>query len=551
MPGGMRQDKNVYRKNFSLIIAFLILISVTFIIALFISYNLTEKYVENEFSSKNSDVLDQTTRPYNDFFSNTIPEITFYAGFLDSTSAAKYSDSVFKTFRFVKHTTFYAIDIAAPTQTDPGDLDVRVKAIYEFSPENGHVVGSRKTTATDFSDFEMMAARLKTYVADADTAREPTQDQKFKTFYDIEAEKIIYLNIPRREDIKHYRELLKNIHSNAVYGQNMMTFTLDKSGLTVKNTHPELYKNVSIRPVVYDPIENDNTNIVAESPFPGAFSNYKLYFTSPQDYLDAEVNRRFMPIGAMVLLIYVFLIVIGWLIYRNMNVNMRLFKLQYDFINNFTHEFKTPVSVIKIAGSNLRSDAELSDRQRRHYGKILDEEADRLNDLMNTLLSFTQLENNAIRAKKEEILIENFIKGYIDTFMIKYPDFKINYSIQGAVKFYTDPVLLGSLFQNLMENAYKYSNPRRRELAIMVRKEKKDIIFSFADKGIGIAKDEITHIFKKFYKVENQYNQQGSAGLGLAFCKELVNFMNGSITVNSKINVGSEFIITLPYEEAE
>jgi two-component system phosphate regulon sensor histidine kinase PhoR len=107
------------------------------------------------------------------------------------------------------------------------------------------------------------------------------------------------------------------------------------------------------------------------------------------------------------------------------------------------------------------------------------------------------------------------------------------------------------LFQNLMENAYKYSNPKRRELSINVKKGKKGIIFSFADKGIGIAKDEITHIFKKFYKVENQYNQQGSAGLGLAFCKELVNFMEGDITVNSKINEGSEFIITLPYEAAE
>ena len=66
-----------------------------------------------------------------------------------------------------------------------------------------------------------------------------------------------------------------------------------------------------------------------------------------------------MPIGGMVLLIYFFLVLIGWLIYRNLNVNLKLFKLQYDFINNFTHEFKTPVSVIKIAGSNLRGEANL------------------------------------------------------------------------------------------------------------------------------------------------------------------------------------------------
>jgi len=73
-------------------------------------------------------------------------------------------------------------------------------------------------------------------------------------------------------------------------------------------------------------------------------------------------------------------------------------------------------------------------------------------------------------------------------------------------------------------------------------------VFRFADKGIGIPKSEINNIFKKFYRIENKYNQNGSVGLGLAFCKELVNFMDGEITVKSKINEGSEFIVTLPYE---
>ncbi|HVV56599.1 MAG TPA: hypothetical protein VHC47_14795, partial [Mucilaginibacter sp.] len=91
----MQAEKSIYRKNFSLIIAFLVLISITFIVALFIAYSLTSKYVENEFNSKKSDVLEQTLKPYNDFFQNRIPEVTFYQGYLDSASAAKYSDSVF------------------------------------------------------------------------------------------------------------------------------------------------------------------------------------------------------------------------------------------------------------------------------------------------------------------------------------------------------------------------------------------------------------------------------------------------------------------------
>ena len=153
--------------------------------------------------------------------------------------------------------------------------------------------------------------------------------------------------------------------------------------------------------------------------------------------------------------------------------------------------------------------------------------------------------------KKEEIDLDDFTKSYIETFKIKYPDFKLSYKVNGIRNFYTDPVLLGSIFQNLIENAYKYSNPKHREIHIYISPEKRNIIFSFADKGIGIAKEEISNIFKKFYRVENQYNQNGSVGLGLAFCKELANFMNGDITVNSRINEGSEFIVTLPYESAE
>jgi two-component system phosphate regulon sensor histidine kinase PhoR len=547
----MNAQQSVYRKNFSLIVAFLILISVTFIVALFIAYNLTAKYVESEFASKKIYVLEQTIKPYNDFFQNRIPEITFYQGYLDSASAAKYSKSVFNDYPFVKRITFYDVQIGSNYGKKKG-LDIGIKSIYEYHPHGGAVISSKKQHPEDYNDFTTMANKLDDFVAVADTTREPTQDEKFKTFYDIQPEKISYLNIPRREEVKRYRELQKDKGRSSVYKQNMLTFTLNQYALNVKNSNPELYKDVSIKPVVYDPLDNESSNnITTEVAFPGAFSDYKLYFSSPKDYLTAEINRRFMPIGAMVMLIYSFLVLIGWLIYRNLNVNMKLFKLQYDFINNFTHEFKTPISVIKIAGSNLRSDSDLSERQRKHYGKILDEEADKLNELMNKLLSFTQLENKSIQIKKEDIILEDFVKSYIETFRIKYPDFKIEYKIYGIIDLYTDPVLLGSIFQNLIENAYKYSNPKRRELHIYIRLDKRNIIFSFKDKGIGIAKEEIGNIFKKFYRIENQYNQDGSVGLGLAFCKELTNFMDGEITVNSKINEGSEFIVTLPYQSAE
>jgi two-component system phosphate regulon sensor histidine kinase PhoR len=546
-----KAHQNVYQKNFSLIAAFLVLISMTLVVALVIARTFTETYVKNEFASRKLDVLEQTLKPYNDFFQNRIPEITSYQGFLDSASAANYAKSVFDDYPFVKNIRYDEIAIGGSqiNRKTGNAMNISVKAVYEYRPQsNGGVKGNRLPAGTDEDDFSRMAKKLNYYIVVADTSRVPNQDEIYSTFYDVKPSKISYLNIPRRQEIKDYRMLQKGGRPSATYKQNMMTFMLDVYTIKLKNTHPELYQNIAIQPVVYDPLSADNGELRTEAAFPGAFSDYKLYFKSAAGHLDDEINRRFKPIAAIVLLIYVFLVVIGWLIYRNLNINLKLFKLQYDFINNFTHEFKTPVSVIKIAGSNLRGDGELSERQRKHYGKILDEEADKLNELMNKLLSFTQIENRSIKLNKEEINLEDFVQKYINTFGIKYPDFKLNYKVESMYNFYTDPVLLGSIFQNLIENAYKYSNPGQKELFIHISYEKRNIVFSFTDKGIGIPKSELDNVFKKFYRIENQYNQNGSVGLGLAFCKELVNFMNGDLQVKSKLNEGSEFIVTLPYE---
>jgi two-component system phosphate regulon sensor histidine kinase PhoR len=286
-----------------------------------------------------------------------------------------------------------------------------------------------------------------------------------------------------------------------------------------------------------------------ELPLSGAFADYKLLFSASRAHLSTEINRKFLPVAISILLIYGILGIIVYLIYRNLNINSRLFKLQYDFINNLTHEFKTPLSVIKIAGNNLLSSKAISDKERLRYGKILDEEADKLNDLMNKLLSFTQIENRSIQIKSEELNLDLFVGNQVEAHRLKYPDYQITYNIKKVSSFKTDPVFFASIFQNLMENAYKYSLPNIKKLHIDISLDRGKIIIRFIDKGIGIPDDELDHIFEKFYRIQSEYNQQGSVGLGLAFCKELVNFMNGDISVRSKLDIGSEFIITLPYEQ--
>ena len=556
----MQEYQYIYRKNFTLVIIFLFLITSAMAGAFFLAYNLTSKYVENEFASQKIDVLEETVKPYNDFFQNKIPEISFYQGYLDSAQTSKYIDTIFRKFRFVERVIFYDAEISnhkIPDGIRVNNFSMGPKSVYQFGRDiSRDSILLYKNDRPDSlfilktgDEFNKMAIKFSGFIELADTAQALNDDDRFSVFYSIRSNRITFMNIPRREEIKVYKDLMyKKRPSSPVYEMDMLTFYLNPLKLEIINSHPELYQYISIKPLVYESLENDSGFMENDLPLSGPFSDYKLYFSSGKDFLRKEVNSRFRPIAAGLFIIYFVLVLIAYLIFRNLNINSKLFKLQYDFINNLTHEFKTPVSVIKIAGNNIRSASKLSDRERIHYGKILDEEADKLNDLMNRLLSFAQIENKAIKLKPESINLEVFCQNMIDSYQLKYPGFDIDCDIKDVEYFNSDPVLLGSIFQNLIDNAFKYSSPDKKVLRISIQKLKNRIVFKFSDQGIGIPEKDIRNIFKKFYRVQNQYNQQGSVGLGLAFCAELIKFMNGTITIKSVVGKGTEFRIELPYE---
>ena len=183
----MKKPENVYRKNFLLIISFLVLISITFIIALIVSYNLTANYVENEFTSKKIDVLEQTIKPYNNLFQNKIPEITSYQGFLDSASAARYASVVFHDYPFVTRMVFFDMRISNKKSSTviKNNLGISVNAIYQYQLKNGKTTGLKLSLKTSEPDFMKMALKLSNYITFSDTSGGTTQNEIFKTFYDV------------------------------------------------------------------------------------------------------------------------------------------------------------------------------------------------------------------------------------------------------------------------------------------------------------------------------------------------------------------------------
>jgi two-component system phosphate regulon sensor histidine kinase PhoR len=552
------EKKSGYRKNFPLILTFIVMMTILFGLSLLLAYRFSTKFIENQFVSEKVNVLEKSIKPYNDFFQKKLPEVSYYNGYLDSATASNFVDTLLMEYPFVSKVIFYDSEVKNSPVRDglnTGKFSFGPKRIYQFGtlvPRDSVELFSRENTKNFIvgDDFNALALKLATYIESLDTSRTPSQDELFSNFSNVRSNKITYLNIPRLEDLKMYKLMIrKELSAQPVYQQDMLSFHLDPYKIKILNSRPLLYQHIRIEPLTYDPLETGVAYMTTEITLPGPFSDYKLYFISSQSFIDKEIFNYFLPLALGILAFYSIVVLVAYLIYRNLHINQKMFKLQYDFMNNLTHEFKTPVSVIKIAGNNIRSSAILTEREQKMYGKILDEEADKLNGLMNKLLAFTQIENKAIVLNQDEVNIVDFIESTIDSHRLKHPDFNFTYEVSGFSTFITDPVLLGSLFDNLAENAYKYSPPERKMLHITARLIKGKVVLRFSDHGIGIPASEINNIFRKFFRIQNQYNQNGSVGLGLAFCKELVNYMDGEITVKSKVDKGTEFKIVLPYND--
>ncbi len=547
-----------YRKNFGLLLVFLLFVTLLFVISVFFARTITSNFVQTDFNNRKAEVFDETIKDFNEFFQEKIPEVAYYQGFMDSVQAKEFSNTVLRKYPFVQKIEFSDIVFtnidSAQRQMRIGNFGASSKSSYQYQLSADYRLQSTKQTASgDLSSNEELYSvflRLCTWLGrDQIDTTKIANTEIYKLFYNIQPGKISYLNIPRMTDILAFRNMMIDAnYQKSVYEQDFYVFYILPTKMQVKNKYTNLYEKVSIKPVVDQYVLNEDVYLKTEIALPGALSEYKLQFESSQNHISKEINKKFFPVVIILILIYLILLSLGYLIYRNVLTNNRMYQLQYDFINNLTHEFKTPVSVIKIAGNNIKSAEQLSDGDRAMYGRILDQEADKLNSLMNKLLSFAQIENKSIKFNGEYIDLKEFSQHIFESTRIKYPDLELQTRVRVKDEIYADPVLLTSVFQNLIDNAYKYSSPSKRFLEINVEQTKKNFVILFNDRGIGIDKKEFNSIFKKFYRVKNQFNQQGSIGLGLAFCKEITEFMGGEIKVESELNVGTSFTLVFPTE---
>lgn len=248
-----------------------------------------------------------------------------------------------------------------------------------------------------------------------------------------------------------------------------------------------------------------------------------------------------------------FLLIIIYAFTYTLSTLIRLGKLsemKSDFINNMTHELKTPITTISLASEALMDRSlKLEPDRINRLGELITKENERLKSQVDRVLQMERLDRNKIKLEKTEIHLDDLLKSVLDNTQIQVE--KKGGRIQWKLEAIQDLVLgdelhLTNILYNLLDNAIKYSKDHL-ELQVESWSDDKWFCCSIEDRGIGIAKDMLDRIFERFYRVPtgNVHDVKGF-GLGLSYVKEMIELHHGKIAVQSKINKGSKFTIQLP-----
>ncbi len=227
----------------------------------------------------------------------------------------------------------------------------------------------------------------------------------------------------------------------------------------------------------------------------------------------------------------------------------KMAEIRNDFINNMTHELKTPISGASVA-LELLNNPQVEQTKKEEYIQIAQNELKRLNSLVEKVLSMAAFEKNEITMSASAIPLQSFVQDIINNQkpLLEQNNAKIHLEVSPAdLTVKADCLHLANVIINLIDNAIKYNDKTTPQIDIQISRQGDDIMILVTDNGKGIPAEYTDKIFDKFFRVPaGDLHEVKGYGLGLSYVKAIVTLHNGSIMTNSQQDVGSTFIISLP-----
>jgi two-component system phosphate regulon sensor histidine kinase PhoR len=270
---------------------------------------------------------------------------------------------------------------------------------------------------------------------------------------------------------------------------------------------------------------------------------FAIRFPNETSYLFSSLRFWFILSFALIIILLVYVYSIYTIIQQK-----KYSELQRDFINNMTHEFKTPLSSILIASNYLNQQEDIKkDQKLEKYTKIIIDQTHKLNHHIEKILNIAKSDNAPLVLEKDEFQVIPVISSVIESIQLKYPDSKIKTdTANNYYKIKADQFHFTNLVYNLIDNSVKYCdcNP---EITIKLSDQNKHLKIEFIDNGIGISNKNISFVFDKFYRIPNKKSNEVSGfGLGLYYVKKICTQHNWKITMQNNTNQGITITILIP-----
>jgi two-component system phosphate regulon sensor histidine kinase PhoR len=325
--------------------------------------------------------------------------------------------------------------------------------------------------------------------------------------------------------------------------------SLRNNGIGLDYEFAVLADNLDISMISEHYSVDSNNDYFSSELFPDDLFNtsyLSLYFPGQKNFIFRSLG--FMTISSVVLtlLIIVSFVTTIYIIFRQ----KRLSEIKNDFINNMTHELKTPISTISLASQMINdSSIPTESKNMKNISRIIEDESKRLGYQVEKVLQMAIFDRGKIKLKLKLTDINDLILSVINNFTIQVD--KLGGKITGELnatssQLKIDTVHFTNVISNLIDNGIKYS-PERPEILVTTGNRNGRLLIKVQDNGIGIKKEDQKRIFEKFYRVPtgNIHNVKGF-GLGLSYVKKIVEEHQGTITLKSEANKGTEFEICLP-----